>query len=696
MSIRKITEEEILTYGVKHLSTRPNTPSLYEGKPLSAEELKDAFDKLPRLIAERFNDLLTATGLFGENADACYDSFAEVIETKLSPSHSLAQFFEDVKNGTLSSYLTLPDDEKLADAISSMKSEILALQNTSATAVAERVLAEAKAYADTPRGTVSSRSTLPVSGKTVYQAINKIETELDPEGLSERLKVLENAATDTVYAYPTVDTTLPYTRASKDVLANAALCRMGGITFHDKNLFSEKILTTHTGSNLTFTWDEAANCLVLNGTLTPQEKRVPLAVFRESSMEALYSTALFYHGGTIAGLAEGKTNFVFTTEEGGEITFSLRQSDHIDLNMFHEDVFGRFSSIEIETETTVTFHDFRFNLMLKAGYANALTYTPFENRVPKIGFPKELHVLGANEWHEEPDFEFGTSIEIPLSFSTPCYYVNCSCRLETEDSSIRNIYIEAITENGTGNSVRRSPGVATQALLSSSEEPILGIRIRTTIKDENYPYRTRVRNFFVERIPSLFLEESPYSEPFEYTLTFPESLCRFQDKFFGFDANDCNHFNFERGVFTSKTNKFTVDGSLDWQEDSDVPGRYHASFTAPSNAPNKPFCPSALFDASESEDMSDESIYYTANTISLQSALFSSSAAVKAFFTIHPIDIIYEITATTEFLTEEEIAALQTPVLPVAPGAHIYLTDAQGELFPAFLRIKYQTKLQKE
>ena len=44
MSIQKITQSEILANGIKGLSTRPSTPSLYKGNVLSAEELKDAFD----------------------------------------------------------------------------------------------------------------------------------------------------------------------------------------------------------------------------------------------------------------------------------------------------------------------------------------------------------------------------------------------------------------------------------------------------------------------------------------------------------------------------------------------------------------------------------------------------------------------------------------------------------------------------
>ena len=53
MSIQKIKESELIENGVGSLSTRPSLPSRYEGRPLSATELRAAFDRLPRLLAER-------------------------------------------------------------------------------------------------------------------------------------------------------------------------------------------------------------------------------------------------------------------------------------------------------------------------------------------------------------------------------------------------------------------------------------------------------------------------------------------------------------------------------------------------------------------------------------------------------------------------------------------------------------------
>ncbi len=53
-----ITEREMELMGVASLPTRPTAPREFGGKGYTPAELKAAFDRLPRLIAERFNNLL--------------------------------------------------------------------------------------------------------------------------------------------------------------------------------------------------------------------------------------------------------------------------------------------------------------------------------------------------------------------------------------------------------------------------------------------------------------------------------------------------------------------------------------------------------------------------------------------------------------------------------------------------------------
>ena len=125
MSIQTISRKELLENGVQSLPNRPSTPSLYSGHAMSASELKAAFDKLPTLVAERFNDLLYATGLFDENDPK--DMLSELIATGIFPEHSLSQFFEDVESGALALYLKANEKDSLADVITALREDLARL-----------------------------------------------------------------------------------------------------------------------------------------------------------------------------------------------------------------------------------------------------------------------------------------------------------------------------------------------------------------------------------------------------------------------------------------------------------------------------------------------------------------------------------------------------------------------------------------
>ncbi|MCQ2385339.1 MAG: hypothetical protein MJ078_01495 [Clostridia bacterium] len=113
MSIRKISESEIQENGVSSLASRPSSHSLYGGKSLSSSELKEAFDRLPRLIAERFNALLEADGLLDTQKDALRD----VIATGISAGHSLGQMMLDIQNGTFCTYLSVDGEDSLTERL---------------------------------------------------------------------------------------------------------------------------------------------------------------------------------------------------------------------------------------------------------------------------------------------------------------------------------------------------------------------------------------------------------------------------------------------------------------------------------------------------------------------------------------------------------------------------------------------------
>ncbi len=145
MSIQKIKESELSSLGVSALPTRPSFPSLYEGRSLSASELRAAFDRLPRLIAERFNALLESFGL----ADGERETLAEAIATELFEGHSLADLFRDIESGALLSYLKNENGESLSSCLLSLASPMGEVREgetggVSGAAVAER-LSEEKA-----------------------------------------------------------------------------------------------------------------------------------------------------------------------------------------------------------------------------------------------------------------------------------------------------------------------------------------------------------------------------------------------------------------------------------------------------------------------------------------------------------------------------------------------------------------------
>lgn len=58
MTCKKITDSEISERRIASLPTRPNAPTAFGGRGYSAAEMKEAFDRLPLLIAERLNALL--------------------------------------------------------------------------------------------------------------------------------------------------------------------------------------------------------------------------------------------------------------------------------------------------------------------------------------------------------------------------------------------------------------------------------------------------------------------------------------------------------------------------------------------------------------------------------------------------------------------------------------------------------------
>ena len=123
--IKKITATELHESSIATLPSRPSLPSLYSGRSMSAKELREAFDKLPRLLAERFNALLESLGLYKEGE--ALESFAEVLATGLSEGHSLADLFSDIQSGALCEYMSADGERTLAEVLASLSERIFSL-----------------------------------------------------------------------------------------------------------------------------------------------------------------------------------------------------------------------------------------------------------------------------------------------------------------------------------------------------------------------------------------------------------------------------------------------------------------------------------------------------------------------------------------------------------------------------------------
>ena len=78
-------------------------PTQYGGKGYTAKEMKEAFDKLPLFIIERFNMLLQDI----ESADE--GSLISAIPTGISESHTIRDFFNDFLSGDAAQYLSVGD-----------------------------------------------------------------------------------------------------------------------------------------------------------------------------------------------------------------------------------------------------------------------------------------------------------------------------------------------------------------------------------------------------------------------------------------------------------------------------------------------------------------------------------------------------------------------------------------------------------
>ena len=121
MNTTKILESEVESLKISSLPNRPTAEKKYGGAGLTAQEMKAAFDKLPIFIAERLTSLIDDIESEGDG------KISESIKTGLDSGHCLSDFFADIKNGNLASYMAL-GDSTLVEKIYEMSAAIDAIK----------------------------------------------------------------------------------------------------------------------------------------------------------------------------------------------------------------------------------------------------------------------------------------------------------------------------------------------------------------------------------------------------------------------------------------------------------------------------------------------------------------------------------------------------------------------------------------
>ena len=128
MKAKEILNSDISDMMISSLPTRPTAPRHLGGKGYGATEMKEAFDKLPLYIIEKYNELIGDIQMYGD------DSLASAIPSGIKNGHTLHSLFEDVQTGELATYFSFFGKSLLAhmitiyDEINELKSKLRALE----------------------------------------------------------------------------------------------------------------------------------------------------------------------------------------------------------------------------------------------------------------------------------------------------------------------------------------------------------------------------------------------------------------------------------------------------------------------------------------------------------------------------------------------------------------------------------------
>ncbi len=117
MTTGKILQSEINLNSVASLPNRPSASKEYGGAGYTPQQMKAAFDKLALLAIDRLNSLID--DIESEGAGR----IGESIKTSIRSGHTLSDFFLDVINGSLPSYLIV-GNTTLAEKLAALEAEI--------------------------------------------------------------------------------------------------------------------------------------------------------------------------------------------------------------------------------------------------------------------------------------------------------------------------------------------------------------------------------------------------------------------------------------------------------------------------------------------------------------------------------------------------------------------------------------------
>ncbi len=117
MKATKISDSEISSMKVSALPTRPCAPVHFGGKGYTAAEVKEAFDKLPLYIIQKYNDLID--DLNGEAGE----SIADAIPTGIEEGHKLSDMLADIANGSFADYILI-NGKPLPEVILKIRQDI--------------------------------------------------------------------------------------------------------------------------------------------------------------------------------------------------------------------------------------------------------------------------------------------------------------------------------------------------------------------------------------------------------------------------------------------------------------------------------------------------------------------------------------------------------------------------------------------